>query len=109
MAEVFDVDPLKGITRYFDYEEDTGLARIHTVQDVEPILKYAAEMRATRAADEKLRDDDYMCQYALIPPVVQLELLKKGINIHDPSQTKKLVAEIESNYPYLKTTQYHHG
>lgn len=109
MAEVFDVDPQRGITRYFEYEEDTGLARIRTEQDVSPILKYTAEMRATRAADDKLRDDDYMCQYALIPPVVQLELMKKGINIHDPTQTKKLIAEIESNYPYLKTTQYKHG
>lgn len=109
MAELFDVDPQRGITRYFDYEEDTGLARVRTVQDMEPLLKYTAEMRATRAADEKLRDDDYMCMYALIPTVVQIELMNKGINIHDPSQTKRLVAEIETNYPYLKTTQYHHG
>lgn len=107
--EVFDVDPATGVTKYFEYEEDTGLARIHTVQDVEPILRYTAEMRATRAADAKLRDDDYFCQYALIPPVVQLELMKKGINIHDPTQTKRLVAEIESNYPYLKTTEFKHG
>jgi hypothetical protein len=107
--EVFDVDPLRGITRYFDYEEDTGLARIHTVQDVEPLLKYTAEVRATRAADDKLRDDDYMCQYAMIPVTVQLELMKKGINIFNPEHTKKLVQEIEANYPYLKTTGYKHG
>lgn len=109
MAELFDVDPLRGVTRHFEYEEDTGIARIHTTQDVAPVLAYAAEMRATRAADDKLRDDDYLCMYAVIPTVVQMELMSKGINIHDPSQTKRLIQEIEANYPYLKTTQLHHG
>jgi hypothetical protein len=107
--EVFDVDPLKGITRYFDYEEDTGIARIRTVEDVEPLLRLTAEMRATRAADDKLKDDDYMCQYCYIPTTVQLELKQKGIDIFDQSHTKRLIAEIEANYPYLKTTNYKHG
>jgi len=40
---------------------------------------------------------------------VEMELKKKGIDIYNPHQTKELIKEINTNYPYLKTTTAKHG
>ena len=47
--------------------------------------------------------------YASIPPVVEMELKKKGIDIYNKHQTKELLKEINTNYPWLKTTTKKHG
>jgi hypothetical protein len=40
---------------------------------------------------------------------VEMELKKKGIDIYNPNQTKELLKEINTNYPYLKATIAKHG
>ena len=42
--------------------------------------------------------------YASIPPVIEMQLRKKGIDINNPLQTKELLKEINTNYPFLKVT-----
>ena len=108
MAEFFDYDPITKVTSTFDYDEETGVARINRTQDVSLLLDYCAEMRKTRAADDKLKEDDFMCCYAMLPPVVVGDLFKKGINITNPADGKRLMHEINVNYPYLKTSNLHH-
>ena len=108
MAEFFDYDPVTRVTSYFDYDDNTGVATIRKEQDVGPILDYAAEVRNTGVADKSLRKDAYWCMYAMIPEVVQVALLNKGINIHNSNHTKAMMREINSNYPWLKTTDLHH-
>jgi hypothetical protein len=101
MPEFFSYDPLTGVRKYFDYDEATGNAHIRSEQDVSGLLGRNAELRNTRACDA-----GEMQLWATIPPVVQLELRKKGIDIFsdDPSMLKRMRQEIEANYTYLKTT-----
>jgi len=107
MPEFFDYDPLLGLRRTFDYDEGTGDFFVRTEQDVDPSLRYAAEARATRAFDGKGRE---MRMYATLPPVVQMELRQKGINIYskDPAMIRRMFAEIDANYPRCKTTDKVH-
>jgi hypothetical protein len=47
--------------------------------------------------------------YASIPPIIEMQLKAKGIDIYNKDQTKELLKEINTNYPWLKTTTKHHG
>ena len=42
--------------------------------------------------------------FASIPPVVEMKLKQKGIDIYNPDHTKAMIKEINENYPYLKLT-----
>lgn len=107
MAEFLDFDPQTGIAHYFDYDELTGDARITTTQDVEPLIEY------TRAL---AKDDDNFKTgvkkgwwlYAKIPAIVELKMRAKGINLRDSTATKRIIQEINENYPAFKCTQKNH-
>jgi len=47
--------------------------------------------------------------YAIIPPIIQAEMFKKGVNFMDPNDIGRVVDEINVNYPYFKTTHRHHS
>ena len=109
MSEFFDYDPLTGVTTTFDYDEDTDMAILTDTQDVSPILEYAKKIRNDGLTDKGIKEDWW--RYCIIPTVVQLELLKKGINIMSPDtdQLKRAFKEINQNYPYLKLTEKKHA
>jgi hypothetical protein len=100
----FDYDPLTGVEILWDYDEESGSAVFHKQQDVEPLLEWAKANRIAKKDDEMMKRDEYFCLFASIPATVEMELLKKGINI-EKCDTKTLVQEIETNYPYLKHTE----
>lgn len=106
--ELFDYDPLTGIRTLWEYDEDTGKGRIRREQDCTAAVDWATKIRNEGAADKELRKDDYMCLYAIIPPGVEMELRGKGIDIYDSNCTKRLLQEINRNYPWLKTTDMTH-
>lgn len=101
MPEFFDYDPYTGLQKLFDYEDDTSKVRIHSRQDVQPLLDYATAARNERIF-EGHREFQLACK---IPPVVQIELRNKGIDIYskDPTMIRRMFREIEANYPRLKT------
>ena len=104
MAEFFDYDPLTGVSHYTEQDGDTTI--VHTVQDLTPLVE-----RNKKIANEGLKDGgikDSWWHYCDIPPVVELALRKKGINIHDPDHGKAMFKEINQNYPYLKLTHKKH-
>lgn len=106
MREFFDYDPLTGVTEY--YEEADGKISIHTEQDVSAILDY------TRAlANEGLPDDNWrkneVSVYAVLPLTVLGQMAKKGIRFLDQNHIGAVVNEVNSNYPWLKTTTKHHA
>jgi hypothetical protein len=106
-GEFFDFDPLTGLEEYVEVTND-GMIHIHTYQDVEPIVNYCKAL-----ANEGLPDDNWnkndVSVYAIIPAIVQLDLLQqKNINVMDQNDVGKVVREINTNYPYLKTTYKHH-
>ena len=105
-GEFFDYDPLTGLTEYCEDHGD-GTVSIHTYQDVQAFKDHALELRNSGAPDQRWKDSGATV-YAIIPPIVQMELLKKGINFLDPNATKRVVEEINKNYPALKTTYKHH-
>lgn len=103
MPDFLDYDPLTGLRYDYSFNEETGAASIHTTQDVEAVLKYTHQSAVDGATDAGIKKGWWL--YAKIPPVVQLQLRAKGINIHDPDTTARMIAEINRNYPHLKCTQ----
>ena len=107
--EFFDYDPVTGLTYYLEQDFDPlnpDLVRLHTEQDVTALVDHCERLRNENIHTVK---DEYF-HYAKIPTVVQLQLLKKGINIfsNDPAEAKRARQEIEANYPRLKTSYAKH-
>jgi len=108
MSEFFDYDPLTGVKSFFDYDELSGVATIREEQNIQPFVDYATKVRNSGLTDKGIKEDWW--KYCIIPTVVQLELLNKGINILDPDPDvlKRAFKEINENYPHLKLTEKHH-
>lgn len=102
MPEFFDFNPETGIRHETATEDDMMV--VHTMQDVQPIVDRAARLRAEGIADKGIKHNFW--HVADIPPVVILELQKKGMDIFkaDEPTLRKIHKEIETNYPYLKVT-----
>lgn len=102
MSDFFEVDPLTGIRSDFKWNEMAQEYTIVRSADVEPYLDAAKDM-----ANEGMHSADIKkgwWHYATIPPIVQLQLRAKGINISDPDHQKRMIQEINTNYKHLKTT-----
>ena len=104
--ELFDYDPVTGVRSFWEYDEETGKGLFRREQDVTAVVDYAARLR-NEMADGRL-EDDYMRLYAIIPPGVEMELAGKGISIYDHNNTRRILEEINVNYPYLKATDRKH-
>lgn len=105
MAEFFGWNPERGV--WYEVEDDpqTGGLIIHTKQDIQPHLEWAKKQRNSGVNDlGGKRDGDDLKHYAHIPTHVELELRQKGLNIYDKNNTKRLIHEIETNYPLCKVT-----
>jgi hypothetical protein len=103
MPVFFDHDPVTGVTQTYDYDPATDSHILTSHQDLSTFLD---TMQAKRNNPDYWRKGvkEEFAHYASIPPVIELELRKKGIDIHDRTQTKRIRNEINQNYPYLKTT-----
>lgn len=96
------------ISTYFDMDELTGDINIVTKQDVSGFMDKMARLR--QDADERWRKgvkEEWM-HYAAIPAVVIMELKNKGIDVFNPDDEKRLLQEININYPYLKLVNKRH-
>ncbi len=106
MAKFVDLDD-RGVATYEDMTVDNKL-QIHYQQDVEPILELSKYERVNGLTDKGIKNDMWL--YARIPPVVILEMrFKHGVNIFDRNHQARAVDLINREYPYLKTTEKHHG
>lgn len=103
MPVFFDHDPVTGVTQTYDYDPTTDSHILTSHQDLSAFLD---TMQAKRNNPDYWRKGvkEEFAHYASIPPVIELALRKKGIDIHDKTQTKRILNEINQNYPYLKTT-----
>lgn len=102
-----EYDPYTGVTTINHATDDDDLVTVHRMQDVQPILDTMAEARNTNATDKGIKKDLWF--YCTIPKVVMYEMLNKGINVFNKDHTKKVLDEINANYPYLKTTTKTHA
>ena len=105
-GEFFDFDPFTGLQEFVEFGAD-GMIHIHTYQDVEPIIDHCKALANEGLPDQNFRGEGWL--YAIIPAIVQMEMLNKGIDLKDPNDIGKVVREVNQNYPILKTTHRHHA
>jgi hypothetical protein len=93
-----------GIEEWFEYDPITDKMNIQTRQDVTSLLEAMNEKRKQGKWHEEVKADwVHVCK---IPHAIEIELHNKGIDLHDKNCTKRLMKEIQTNYPYLLS---HHG
>ena len=103
MADFFEIDPITGIKTETSWNDMTGEMTLIRSADVEPLLDYAK----THSNEVGMNREGMKLgwwAYATIPPIVQLQLLAKGINIYNEDDHEKMLSEINTHYPYLKLT-----
>jgi hypothetical protein len=108
MSILFDYDQLTGVTQYYDYDPVKDEHRMTSVQDLDVFMEALKQKRNNPEAWAKGVKEEW-AHYASIPPVIEMELRKKGIDIFNPHQTKEMIKEINTNYPFLKATTAKHG
>lgn len=106
-GEFLDFNPFTGVAEYYEETPD-GKFHIHSYQDVEPHRDAVQRLRNSGSADEAWKKQG-VTMYASLPMIVVHELLKKGINVFNQNDMPKVIAEINANYPDLKTTYKHHA
>lgn len=91
-----------GIKREWYFDDDTDELICHKTSDVTRMLDYNKSLAAEQT---DFSSKTKFHKMASIPPIVEMELLKKGIDLKDsdPAMRKRLYQEIEQNYPHLKT------
>lgn len=99
-------NPDTGVTYYTDYDEAEKRMHWFAEADVSPLLDHCAKLRNENIHTVK----DELFHYAKIPPVVQMQLLRKGLKLfsNDPTELKRVRQEIEAHYPLLKTSYSKH-
>jgi hypothetical protein len=105
-GEFFDYDPLTGMTETYEETPD-GKMHIHTYQDVEPYMDAAKRIANSGTADETWKKRG-VTTYAIIPPIIQGHMLKRGINFMDQNDIGRVVHEMNTTYANFKTTHKHH-
>jgi len=103
MSVFFDYDPNTGVTQTFDYDPVTEDVRLTSTQNLDTFFEAVKQKRDNPDAWKKGVKEEF-AHYASIPPVIEMELLKQGIDIHNPHQTKELLKAINTKYPFLKVT-----
>ncbi len=108
MAKTYEVDH-KG--QWYELEDDlqSGGLYIHKKQDVAPIIENAKAMRNS-GLNERRNKKTGMLKYATIPPTVEALIMQNyGVkNIYSREFMPKLLKIIDTEYPYLKTTEMTH-
>lgn len=106
MAAFVDKNPSNGLETWVDGDEANRL-QVHYRQDVEPVLEYAKMLRNDSMTDGGIKRDWWL--YAVIPPVIILELRHKyGLDIFKRDHYKRALDVINTDYPHLKTTAKTH-
>jgi hypothetical protein len=101
MSVYFDHDPINGTVQTYDYDPVSDSHMITTHQDISGILDTLQKARNDPEYWKKAVKEEWV-HFATIPSVVEMELKKKGLNLYDKNATKRIMQEIERNYPYLK-------
>ena len=103
MPDFLSYNPLTGVRRLFDMDEQHGIIYTRAEQDVEPILDRARALRNEKIYDNRKLE---FRMVATLPAIVQLELRMNGLDIYsrDPAMIRRVLAEIEANYKRCKTT-----
>lgn len=107
MSEFIDYDPLTGISNWWDYDPETDKATITRTQDLQPLVDYNRELANTGQKDGGIKQSWW--HYANIPAIHQVKMRQAGIDLKDPTATKRIIQWINEHAPYLKVTHKTHG
>ena len=107
MPILFDYDPETGVSEYFDYDPVRDQVAITYEQDISFFLDRMKAIRDNPDISKKGIKEEWWL-YCSIPPVVEIELRNKGLNVYDKNAGKAILKEINTNYPYLKATEKWH-
>ena len=103
MSDFFEIDPVSGIRSDFKWNENEQEYNIVRTADCQPVLDFATWARNEGGLNrEGIKANWWL--YAKIPPIIELQLRAKGIDIHNPDHHKRMLAEINTNYPAIKCT-----
>lgn len=105
MSEFLDYNAHRGTWYTYAYDHGEDKAHVGIMQDVQPAIDKAKEERNS-GINDKVGD---FSKYAIIPAHVEVALRQRGINIHNPNQTKELLKVINEEYPGLKYTNLTHN
>ena len=105
-GEFFDYDPITGVAEYLEETAD-GKVHVHSYQDVTRFKDAAQRIRNAGTADDAWKKQE-ATMYATLPMIVVHEMLKNGINVFDQNDMPRVIKEINTKYPDLKTTYKHH-
>ena len=103
---LFDTDKFTGATQHYSYNPSTDTHYLTTTEDVSSLLDALQQKRRNTQEFGKVEE---FAHYATLPNTVVIELMNKGIDINNKNCTKRLIHEINTNYPYLKATTKHHA
>lgn len=107
MSQFLEYDPLRGLEQHQDSTYGDNRLQIHYRQDVEPVLELNKVERNNGLTDHGIKNDIWL--YARIPPVVILKFkYEHGLDIFNKNHLKRVFELINTEYPYLKTTEKHH-
>lgn len=97
-----------GAVDYLDLIEDGSqmTAVVEHVQDVQPLIDRNRELANLGATDAGIKKGLWL--YCSIPLTVVVELRNKGINVYNRDHQKRVLQEINTNYPHLRTTHKWH-
>ena len=107
MSILFDIDAESGVKTLFDYDPIRDQVFLTYEQDVTGFLDRMQAVRNNPELSDKGIKEDWW-HYASIPEVVEIELMKKGLYLHNKDHMKAILKEINANYPYLKATDKWH-
>ena len=108
MPILFDFDSETGVKTMFDYDPISDSIMMTYEQDVSGFLDRMNMMRNNEDYSKKGIKEEWW-HYCSIPPVVEMELMRKGLSLSRKDDHKAIFKEINANYPYLKATQKRHG
>jgi len=100
------LDKQGSVATYMDVDNLTGDVKIVTEQDLTGFLDRMRQKRQSSSENWSKGVKEEWLHYASIPTVVIMELKNKGIDVFNPDDEKKMLSEINRNYPYLKTVDH---
>lgn len=104
----FDYDPETGVQTCFDYDPIRDQVFLTYKQDVTGFLDRMNAMRNDESYSAKGIKEDWW-HYASVPPVVEMELMKKGLYLENKEHMPAIIKELNTNYPNLKGTTKKHA
>ena len=107
MSKFLDYNPANGTWVETDYSAHEDKITVTRKQDLSGVLEYAKANRNS-GINDKIGKDFYFSRYAIIPPVIQVEMKKKGADIANRADWPKVYKLLNTDYKHLKLTNLTH-